>query len=132
MPRAKRAVKSADTATEPTPTPATPEPPKCARCGRELDWRDRFYVPTPRKPADADEQWTPPPLLCKTCKQRGRRKLLDGFVAFHPAPVVNRGALRGSGGHFAEDRIAAYGERMARRRQAKRTLTARRTARAVA
>lgn len=107
MPRTKRAPKT----TEPTP----PEPPKCARCGRELDWRDRFYAGA----ATA---------TCKRCHRRDQRRPQRGFVAFHPAPVVNRSARRVAG-RFAEDCIAAYGARIAREQQAKRTLAVRRTAR---
>ena len=126
MPRAKRTSK----ATEPT---MPPEAPKCSRCGRELDWHDCAYVPAP-KPADqaegkaADAAAAATPSLCKRCHQRGQRKRRDGFVAFHPAPVVNRTSRR-SFSHFAEERIAAYGERVMRQKQAKRTLAARRTAR---
>lgn len=73
-------------------TPVTPpEPPKCANCGHALTWRDRLYVPAAQKPDDADETWTPPPPLCKTCHQRGARRRL-GVVAFHPATArVKRG-----------------------------------------
>lgn len=107
MPRTKRAAK-------PTEPSEPPKPPTCARCGHELDWRDRAYVGAAT--------------FCKTCHQRGQRKQRRGFVAFHPAPVVNRSTRRGFG-DFAQDRIAAYGERLARQKQAKRTLAARRVAR---
>lgn len=105
MPRAKRAPKN----TEP------PKPPTCARCGRDLDWRDRFYVPSNSPDGASNDH-------CKRCHQRGYRRQRRGIVKFTPATMMNRTAARtlGHTGDFAAERIAKWGEREARRLMAKR------------
>lgn len=139
MPRAKR---SAQKTEEPQTSATPPEPPKCAGCGRELTWRDRFYL------GATTEQ-------CKTCHQRDWHKRL-GIVGFHPAvtqvkqkngktvevPVrFNRVARRGHGkvvahaGQYAAQRIATWGAQQARRlnaKRARRSTQARATASATA
>lgn len=122
MPRAAAAKRSAPTTDEPQTTtqttpPETLEAPKCFACGRELTWRDRFYVG-----ATAEQ--------CKACHQRDWHKRL-GVVGFHPATTkkaktkANRSTGRRAGvtaaasGGYAQQRIATWGERQARRLTAK-------------
>lgn len=116
MPRTKRGAAQAAAA------PIAPKPPTCARCGHELDWRDRYYVPTVPAPTLGAADVLPTPPLCKRCHQRGNQRQQRGFVKFTPAPPINRTTGRAihHTGDFAAERIARWGEREARRLMAKR------------